>query len=90
LQGQIMFLGGDGFTLSTPAAADAQPTRDYQVIDTANSQQLKRVFDVQQVRQEIANLDTGTTFLLTDNGLYLIRRPAVETALQFRESSKRD
>jgi hypothetical protein len=90
LQGQIMPLGGDGFTISTPAAADARPTRDYQVVNTANSQQLKRVFDVRQVRQEIANQETGTTFLLTDNGLYLIRRPAVEAALQFRASTKLD
>jgi uncharacterized beta-barrel protein YwiB (DUF1934 family) len=45
------------------------------------------VFDVKQVRAQVANQDTGTTFLLTDNGLYLIRRPAVEMALQFRENS---
>ena len=30
------------------------------------------------VRQEITNAETGTTFLLTADGLYLIRRPAVE------------
>ena len=30
------------------------------------------------VRKEVANADTGTTFVLTQNGLYLIRRPAVE------------
>jgi hypothetical protein len=87
LQGQIMPLGADGFTVSTPVAADAQPTRDFQVVATADLQQLQRVFDVKQVRAEIANLDTGTTYLLTDNGLYLLRRPAVEMALQFRQDN---
>jgi len=33
---------------------------------------------VNQVRQEITNSETGTTYLLTTDGLYLIRRPAVE------------
>jgi hypothetical protein len=87
LQGQSMPLGEDGFTVSTPAAAGAQSTRDYQVVDTANSQQPNRIFDVKQVREQIANKDTGTTFLLTDNGLYVIRRPAVEMALQFLETT---
>jgi hypothetical protein len=86
LRGQTMLLGGDGFMVSTPLVADTQPTRDYQVVDTANSRELDRVFNVKQVRQEIANKDTGTTFLLADSGLYLIRRPAVEADLQFRQS----
>jgi hypothetical protein len=55
-----------------------QSTRDYQIVDTANSQELYRVFDVKQVREEVTRKETGTTFLLTDGGLYLIRRPAVE------------
>jgi hypothetical protein len=53
----------------------------------ADSRRTHRLFDVKQVRAEIANQDTGTTFLLTDNGLYLIRRPAVEMAFQFRENT---
>lgn len=84
LQGQIMPLGGDGFSVSTAVAADAQPAHDYQVIGSANAQPL---FDVKQVHQEISDQDTGATFLLADTGLYLIRRPAVEMALQFRENN---
>jgi hypothetical protein len=86
VHGQTMLLGGDGFMVSTPLAADAPPAHDYQVVDTANARQLDRVFNVKQVRQEIADQDTGTTFLLADSGLYLIRRPAVEAQLQFRQS----
>ena len=55
------------------------------MVDTANSQALERVFDVAQVRAEISNNDTGTTFLLTDSGLYLIRRPGVESNQWLRE-----
>jgi hypothetical protein len=87
LSGLSMPLGSDGFTVSTQLPADAHATRDYQVIDTANSSQLDRVFNVKQVRQEIANQSTGTTFLLTDSGLYLIRRPAAEADLQYRQSN---
>jgi hypothetical protein len=34
------------------------------------------------VREEVTKADTGTTFLLTEKGLYVIRRPAVETVRQ--------
>ena len=86
LRGPTVLLGGDGFMVGPPLAADSQPTRDYQVIDTADARRLDRVFNVKQVRQQIANQNTGTTFLLADSGLYLIRRPAVEADLQFRQS----
>jgi hypothetical protein len=39
-----------------------------------------RLVEVKQVRQRMTNADTGTTFLLAEKGLYLIRRPALETA----------
>jgi hypothetical protein len=38
-----------------------------------------RLVEVKQVRQETTNAVTGTTFLLAEKGLYLIRRPALET-----------
>jgi hypothetical protein len=44
-----------------------------------------RVVDLKQVREEISKSDTDTTFLLTDGGLYLIRRPAVEMPNKARE-----
>jgi hypothetical protein len=48
--------------------------RDYQVAETANTPDLSHVLDVKQVREEVTNPGTGTTFLLTENGLLLIRR----------------
>jgi hypothetical protein len=80
LQGPITRLGSDGFTV-TSQAPQMQSDRDYQVLDT----DLSRVFDVKQVREEVTNADTGTTFLLTENGLFLIRRPAVEWDKKRRE-----
>ena len=39
---------------------------------------ISRAVDWKQVREEVTNCATGTTFLLTDKGLLVIRRPAVE------------
>jgi len=73
--GPITTLGSDGIAVSGEAKAGP---RDYQVVETAYSDDLNRVFDVKQVREEVTKTDTGTMFMLTENGLYVIRRPAVE------------
>jgi hypothetical protein len=79
LQGETERLGNDGFIVSNQANVPlGQYARDFQVVETANFQDANRVFDVTRVCQEVTNDDTGTTFLLTAQGLYLIRRPAVE------------
>jgi hypothetical protein len=90
LQGPVSPLGDDGFTVSAQAATlhkatVAQLPRDYQVIDTTSSSDSSRVFDVRQVHEELTKHDTGTTFLLADGGLYLIRRPTAEMQKQRRE-----
>jgi hypothetical protein len=84
LQGPTMPLGDDGFTVSSPVDARVQSARDYQVVDTAASEDVNRVVDVKQVSEEIAKNDTGTTFLLAASGLYVIRRPAVEMDKKLR------
>jgi hypothetical protein len=78
LHGPAMPLGEDGFMVTNQPDAKGQSTRDYQIVDTASSQELYRAFGVQHVREEVTRKETGTTFLLTEGGLYLIRRPAVE------------
>ena len=77
LQGPITHLGNDGFTV-TSQVPQMPSVRDHRVVETANTQELSRVFDMKQVREEVTNAGTGTTFLLTENGLFLIRRLAVE------------
>jgi hypothetical protein len=84
LQGPIMRLGDDGFTV-TGQAPQMQSVQDIQVVETANTRDLSYVFDVKQVREQVTNADTGTTYLLTENGLFLIRRPAVESDKRRRE-----
>jgi hypothetical protein len=61
-------------------AAVGRGTRDYRVFQSGESPSDDRVFEVKQVRQEVSNPDTGTTFLLAENGLYLIRRLGLEAA----------
>ena len=88
LKGPATPLDNEGFTVSSQANADAQATRDYQVqvVNTANSRELNRVSNVKGVREEITKYDTGTTFLLTEGGLFLIRRPVKEMNKELRDS----
>jgi hypothetical protein len=78
LQGQISGAGSNGYPISG-RAQNAPSVRDHLVVDSVNSYELNRVFDVNEVRAEMTNGDTGTTFVLTEKGLYVIRRPAVES-----------
>jgi hypothetical protein len=87
LKGPTQPLGSDGLIVTGRAAAHEQPTRDYQVVETTNTPEGNRVFDVTGVREEITKNDTGTTFLLAEGGLYVIRRPAVEAVKQFHDSA---
>lgn len=89
-QGAISSVGNDGFTVigdaePSPKVADSRPLRDYQVFDTSGSKSSTPVFEVKQVREELSKQDTGTTFLLAEGGLYLIRRPKAEADKKFRE-----
>lgn len=79
LQGATRRLGDDGFIVSNQASTQSDENDpDYQVVENTGTREPNRVYDVKQVREEIRNDETGTTFLLTADGLYLIRRPAVE------------
>lgn len=88
LQGSVTRLGDDGFAVSDMAASDARPVRDYQVVDLSSFQGLNAVFDVKQVREELTKPDTGTTFLLTASGLYVVRRPHAELDQRRREEER--
>jgi hypothetical protein len=88
LQGATMALGDDGFTVTSEADSNARSARDFQVVDTASLGDPSHVFDVKEVREELTKHDTGTTFLLTQNGLYVVRRPAVEREKELRERDR--
>ena len=74
-------LRDSAFTVAGEAVAgeanDAPPARSYP-IDTLTAYELSRIFDVKQVRAELTKGDTGSPFMLTDSGRYVIRRPGVE------------
>jgi hypothetical protein len=79
-------LGDDGVILANQPNQPAVPlARDFQVVETANPQESNLALRVKGVHEEITNDNTGTTFLLTPEGLYLIRRPAVERDYEMRE-----
>jgi hypothetical protein len=63
---------------ATGAGPTTELDRDYRIIETANLRNFNRILEVKHVRAETTNAATGTTFLLTENGLYLVRRPNVE------------
>ena len=75
----------NGQVVPSPKAIDPQPIRDYQVIDASSPRDPVPVFEVKQVREELTKQDTGTTFLLAEAGLYLIRRPTAELEKRRRD-----
>jgi hypothetical protein len=87
-QGATKALGDDGFTVASQTDSNARSSQDLQVVDTANLGDLTHVFDVKEVRDELTKRDTGTTFLLTQSGLYVVRRPAVERENELRERDR--
>jgi len=79
-------LGDDGVILANqPDQPAALSARDFQVVETANPRESNLALRVKGVHEEITNDNTGTTFLLTPEGLYLIRRPAVERDYEMHE-----
>jgi hypothetical protein len=88
LQGTTMALGDDGFTVTSQPDSNSRSTRDFQAVDTASLGEMNRVFDVKEVREVLMKHDTGTTFLLTQSGLYEVRRPVVERENELRERDR--
>jgi hypothetical protein len=89
-QGVTEFLGGDVLIVAKQPSVqtDADDT-DYQVVDISNPLHPNPLPDIKQVLEKITNDETGTTFLLTADGLYLIRRPVVEAEFRIRAQEMR-
>jgi hypothetical protein len=84
--GSTKRLGDAGFLLlNQPVPVVGSLPTDYQVVETANPLEPNRLARVKQVRQELNNEDTGTTYLLTPTGLYIVRRPDVEEEYKIHE-----
>jgi hypothetical protein len=65
---------------SVPVDAPAASHRD-----DPGAREWDRGFEVPAVRAQVANAATGTTFLLTDGGLYVVRQPSTEMIRKLRE-----
>jgi hypothetical protein len=79
--GSTAVLRGNGLNAEAPAdfADSVESPRDFQVLQFGKTHGENGVIEVKQVRQEATNAATGTTFLLAEKGLYVIRRPALES-----------
>jgi|SRR5712664_5033034 hypothetical protein len=79
-------LGDDGFIVANqPNVQSDANSPNYQIVDLSNPLHPNPVGDVKQVPEKITNDETGTTFLLAADGLYPIRRPAVEEEYKIHE-----
>jgi hypothetical protein len=78
-QGSMQRLGEDGLIVADDSNVQSAATDpNLQIIDLSNPINPRPLADVKQVREEITNDETGTTFLLAEDGLYIVRRPSVE------------
>jgi len=85
-QGLTERLGNDAFLVADGPNAQSGPSDpNYQLVDTSNPLHPNTVADVNQVLEKVTNDETGTTFLLGADGLYLIRRPALEEEYKIHE-----
>ena len=56
----------------------ARVARDYSIVDASNPGAPQLLGTVKHVKQELVNESMGTTYLLAEDGLTVVRRPAVE------------
>jgi hypothetical protein len=58
--------------------AGRPPVQDYSIVDSFNPEAPRLLDTVRKVQQKLVNESTGTTFLLGEEGLTVVRRPPVE------------
>lgn len=82
-------LGYDGLLLasSTHPVYQAEDPR-YQVIDVFNPSKPAVLATVEGVKQRLERAETGTLFLLSNNGLTIVRRPSVEEEYKIEQLQK--
>ena len=89
LEGTTTPLVEDGIGASSAIDPGTQPSQNYPLVETETLEEYKGVLDARQIRGQVTKRDTGTTFMLTESGLYVIRRPAVERDKERREDELR-
>ncbi len=81
LRDEVVRQENSGGMMAVPAMTKS--AKGYQPMEKVNAlaidlQGIRGVLDVNTVRAEVTNDESGTTFLLTADGLYVVRRPDVE------------
>jgi hypothetical protein len=72
-------LGSFGLVMANETKIAAVPlAHDYSVVDTSNPGAPRLLDTVKHVKKELVNESMGTTYLLGEDGLTVVRRPAVE------------
>jgi hypothetical protein len=68
--------------LMTPGEENAvMSPAQYEIVDTAGATPHRHVADVKGVKQEITDDQTGTTYLLAEEGLFVVRRPSFQASV---------
>ena len=81
-------LGESTFMVTdNPPANTKNAPRDYQIVDASDAANPRILYTENLVTRTIARDETGTTFLLGQNGLTVIRRPRVEEEYQAEVSN---
>ncbi|MEA3173099.1 MAG: hypothetical protein QOF42_510 [Gammaproteobacteria bacterium] len=87
--GRAIPLGDDGQMFTNQASEVMEPA-EYQIVDSASPTPYRKIANVKGVKQEITNSETGTTFLLAEEGLFIVRRPALEASLDPAPTNSRN
>lgn len=58
--------------------AGRPPVQDYTIVDSSNPSAPRLLDTVKNVQQKLVNDSTGTTYLLGEQGLTVVRRPRIE------------
>jgi hypothetical protein len=82
-------LGESTFIVTNKPSMDlANESQDYQIVDASNVANPVLLYTANLVTRTITRDETGTTFLLGQNGLTVIRRPRVEQEYQAEQVSE--
>jgi hypothetical protein len=86
LRGPVTPLGNAGFVVAGDDM-NSPSAQNYQVVDSTSSPVLNTVLDLKRVGETISKADTGTIFFLSQEGLFVVRRPAVEMEKKQRDEA---
>jgi hypothetical protein len=64
------------------------PVLDYQMLESPDLVEFNGLLHAREITGQLTKRDTGTTFLLTQSGIYVIRHPMAERAKDRRDDAR--